>query len=129
LTRLRAIRAKASTCFRASRPAPRRARADRVEDRDMQLGRLVRLDVRAVQRDRDPPLDAERLPALLETAFPADSTISRWKAMSCSTRRFRSPRRAASRIGLDLALEHGDVAVERFVAAFAASSSSDGAHG
>ena len=32
----------------------------------MLLGGLVRLDVRAVERDRDTTLDAERLPALLE---------------------------------------------------------------
>ena len=44
----------------------RLAGADRLENRDVQLGRLGGLHVCAVQRDRDAPFDAECLPALLE---------------------------------------------------------------
>ena len=95
------------------RPAARRlAGADRLEDRDVQLGRLGRLDVRAVQRDRDAPLDAERLPALLEDDVaggldhqPVEGDVVLGERVDVAT-----ARRGAHR--LDLALEHRHVAVE-----------------
>ena len=62
-------------------PTPRRAcdprgrsrrvpRADGIDQLDVPLGGLRGIHVGAVQRDRDPALDAERLPALLEHRVP-----------------------------------------------------------
>ena len=70
--------------------------ADRVDQLHVALGRLRRLHVDAVERDRDPALDPERRPALLEHRVAGRLDDSRWNAMSCWASAFVSPARTAS---------------------------------
>ena len=124
--RRRAMRANSSTCLRASRPAAGGLpRADRLEDRDVLLGGVTRLDVGAVERDGDPPLDAERLPALLEHRVPGrlDHLAVERDVVAGRARSGRpsSPRPASRRAP---ARAPTTSPASRFVASFAASSSS-----
>ena len=95
--------------------APRGARAlraDRVEQLHVPLRGLLRIHVGAVQRDRDPALDPERLPALLEHRVPRrlDDEAVEGDVVLDEGMRVAAPHRVAHRLELDL--ERGDVTLE-----------------